>query len=216
MQNRQSLSVALARDCKQTFLVLSTVLLTTIVPSYAQAPASGQPAAAASEAASGTETGGTEGAGDVAPGPLIDARKMLWDRIKQAKSEGIGTAAYVNAFQFIESEVKAGKTAEAIKPRIESLARALKEQLDRSRILKTQRPLPPMGSQVRGSSGGGPATAKGPDAPAAAAAGGGDNPEATAIIDRIKERFGGQLPDGLTEKLLKSDKAKKLLEKYGL
>lgn len=165
----------------------------------------------ASQAAPATVSGGSVSNADVAPGPLEEARKMLWSRIKQAKSEGIGTGAYVTAFQGIEDQVKAGRQAEEIRPRIESLARSLKDQLDRSRILKTQRPIPPTASQSAGG-GGAPSGGKGGGLEALADKLGGKDP--SALIDRIKEKLNtGDIPDGLKEKLLNSDKGKKLLEK---
>jgi hypothetical protein len=172
------------------------------------------PAAATPEPPAATTSGATEGP---APGPLLEARKMLWQRIQQAKGEGIGTAAYVTAFKGVEDEVKAGKTAEDIKPRIESLARSLKDQLDRSKILKTQRPIPPTASQSSGpSGGGGPAASAGPGKGGglSAALGGSDSD----LIGKLKDKFlnGGEIPDSLKQKAMQSKKGRELMEKFGL
>lgn len=147
----------------------------------------------------------------ITPGPLEEARKILLDRIKLAKTEGIGTANYFLALNAIEDSVKAGQTAEQLKPRIESLARALKDQLDKSKILKTQRPVPVQPSYSAAPPGGG---------------GGGGGPDINKIkealnkpggtdglIDKIKSKFGGNIPnipDGLKDRIPKD-----ILDKLG-
>ena len=170
----------------------------------------------------GTASGAGSSAMSVGPGPMEAPRKILLSRIQQAKSEGIGIASYMNAFTYIEDAVKSGQTEAQVRPRIESLARALKDQLDKSRVLKTQRPAPPTASQTGG---GAPTTAAAPattpisSADIAKKMGGGGAD--SSLIDKIKERFGGQLPDinslpeGLRDKLINSDKGKELLKKLG-
>ena len=197
---------------------------TTGAPAMAETPtqqtdSSGAPAASQSTAF-GAASGAASGEITVGPGPMEAPRKILLSRIKQAKSEGIGIASYMSAFTYIEDAVKAGQTEAQVRPRIESLARALKDQLDKSKLLKTQRPVPPTASQ---SGGGAPVAATPTSTPISSAdiakklGGGGDS----ALIDKIKERFGGQLPDinslpeGLRDKLINSDKGKELLKKLG-
>jgi hypothetical protein len=195
---------------------LSSMAISALLASPALAQDGGKPPGSAPADAVPATTSGTNS--EVAPGPLIEARRMLWLRLDQAKTEGIGTTAYVAAFKGIEDEVKAGKTAEDIKPRIESLARSLKEQLERSKILKTQRPIPPTASQSGGSSGGGGGPASGASGGKggglSAALGGGDGD----LIGRIKDKLlnGGDIPDSLKQKAMQSEKGRKLLEKLGL
>jgi hypothetical protein len=184
----------------------------------AQAPGSQAPAGAAgatqvnAEAAAGTPAAAQApaGTGEPVPGPLLEARKILFQRIGQAKQEGIGTGAYLAEYQSIEQAVSSGQSEDVIKPRIERLARALRDQLERGKILKTQRPIPPTPSQSTTP----PAAAGGP----AGLAGG---PQA-ALLEKVKEKLsggglggglgGGGLPAG-AEDFLNSDKGKKLLEK---
>jgi hypothetical protein len=161
----------------------------------------------------------TSGAADeLAPGPLLEARKMLRTRIGQAKSEGIGTAPYVAALKDIEDEVKAGKTADEIRPRIESVARGLKDQLDRKQILKTQRPIPPSASQ---SAGGpmpsGPSGGGSGGSGLSAALGGGPS-DTSALLDKLKDKLlnGGEIPDSLKQRVMQSEKGRKMMEKLGL
>lgn len=188
-------------------LALSMVLFGSISAVYADEPPSQQ-----AEQAQAT-TNGAAPAQDVADGPLIEARKMLWSRINQAKAEGIGTGAYVNAFKGIEDEIRAGKGAEDVRPRIESLARSLKDQLDRSKILKTQRPIPPTPSQMVGSApGGGPPAPRGGGLDGLAAKLGGKDPN--ALIEKLKQKLNsGDIPDAVKDQLLNSDKGKKIIEK---
>jgi hypothetical protein len=163
-------------------------------------------------ATTATTSGAPVAADEVAPGPLVEARKMLWQRINQAKSEGIGTGAYVNAFQAMEEDVKGGKTEDQLRPRIESLARSLKDQLDRSKILKTQRPVPPTASQQAGGGASGGPAAGGGGASGLSAALGGKDPN--ALLDKLREKLNsGDIPAGLKEKVLNSEKGRQLLEK---
>lgn len=139
----------------------------------------------------------------VAPGPAQDARQKLYDRIQQARAQGIGIGGYMAAFKAIEEQVKAGDAAEKIAPRIESINAALNKQVDNAKILKTQKPLPPQGSQINGSestiappSGGRPATTE-----AGVGAGGGSGD----MIDKLKNKLGGKLdniPDSIKERIM--------------
>lgn len=186
-------------------IAASAIMLTT--PAFAQ---NTEPQPAESATVSG-------GGDELAPGPLIEARKMLRDRIGQAKHEGIGTGPYVAALKAIEDDVKAGKTAEEIRPRIESVARGLKDQLDRKQILKTQRPIPPTASQSGGAGGAsaGMPPSKGPDLSAALGGGQGDT---AALLDKLKDKLlnGGEIPDSLKQRVMQSEKGRKMLEKLGL
>lgn len=193
---------------KSRWLLIAAAAIMLTSPAIAQ-NTEPQPAEPATVSGAGEE---------LAPGPLMEARKMLRDRIGQAKHEGIGTGPYVAALKQIEDDVKAGKTAEEIKPRIESVARGLKDQLDRKQILKTQRPIPPTASQS-GGTGGGPAgmpPSKGPDL--SAALGGGGGSDTAALLDKLKDKLlnGGEIPDSLKQRVMQSEKGRKMLEKLGL
>lgn len=170
-------------------------------------------AAAASEpaptgAASGNPASAAPPVG-VGPGPLSEARKVLFNRLMLAKKEGIGIGAYMAEFARIEEAARNGDAPESLQPRIASLARSLKEQLDRRQILKTQRPVPSPGTGSSADSSQQP-----PSAGSGAAGGGGDR--TAAIIDKLKEKLkDGDIPDGLKEKFLNSDQGRKILEKLG-
>jgi hypothetical protein len=146
----------------------------------------------------------------VAPGPLEDARKILIARIRQAKGEGIGTGNYMLAFTAIEDSVKAGQTADQLKPRVESLARALHDQLEKSKILKTQRPIPVASPNLPpppDNAAGGPDLNKLKDA---LGKGGGNKGD---LIEKLKDKFGGSIPnipEGLKDRIPKD-----ILEKLG-
>ena len=68
---------------------------------------------------------------EVSAGPLLEARKVLFNRLNLARKEGIGVGAYMAEFARIEEAVRNGDAPERLQPRIASLARSLKEQLDR-------------------------------------------------------------------------------------
>lgn len=149
--------------------------------------------------AGGNSSVSSGGKPTVAPGPLQEARTILITRIQQAQSEGIGIANYMMAFNAIEDSVKAGQSAEQLRPRVESLARALHDQLEKGKILKTQRPIPGNASATfapppSAVAGGGPDLAKIKAALGNAGGGGPGGGNASAIIEKLKERFGGQLP----------------------
>lgn len=150
----------------------------------------------------------------LAPGHLLEPRRMLFQRLIQARDEGIGIAPYMAAFGRVEDSVRNGGTPESLQPQIESLARNLKAQIDRSRVLKTQRPIPAQGSQS--------VTGAAPGLGAAGAPGGlvaplgeGKSSSLDGLLEKVKERLQtGDIPDSLKEKL-NSDKGRKLLEKLG-
>lgn len=204
------------RHTKLAGWLLAVSFLTSVTGGIAQEPLHDTPSATTSGAVSAEEP--------VAPGPLVEARKMLWMRINLATSEGIGTSTYIAAYKHLDDQVKEGKSADELRPRIESLARSLKDQLDRSRILKTQRPIRPTVSQAAGGAdasglpsgsmalGG----AKGAGLAAAAAAlGGGDE----SILDKLKSKLmsggGGDL-EALKQQAMRTKKGREFLEKLGL
>lgn len=154
-----------------------------------------------------------------APGPGLEARQKLLERIQQARSQGMGIGGYMQAYKALEEQVKAGDSEDKIHSRVENIKKALNDQMERARILKTQKPLPPQGSQVTGS--GSPAEAaaaaaaaakSGPGAaPPPSGGGGGD------MMSKLKGKFGDKLdnlPDSIKEKLLSNPDAQaKIMEK---
>lgn len=149
------------------------------------------------------------------PGPLLEARKGLMEDIKKAKARGVGIAGYMTAFEAIEEQVKSGTPPEQITGRIESVKKSLADQLKRSDVLKTQKPIPPQGSQLSGGSSGG-SPSSGPGAPGGGKAGTGST---DPTIAKLKEKFGDipedQIPPGLKDKLKDPAVLQKLKEKFG-
>lgn len=154
--------------------------------------------------------GSTNTQAETVEGPMREARQSLLKKIRQAQSEGIGVAAYMQAFQALEAQVKTGTGEPAIGQRVENIQRSLEEQLKKSKILKTQRPIPPRGSQVHGS----PAESA-PVSAAKAASGAADN--SGSILDKLKAKYGDRienLPPGLQEQLKDPDTRQKLIDKF--
>lgn len=146
---------------------------------------------------------------DVVPGPLLQERQELFEHIQQAGEHGIGTSNYKMAFKALEDQVAAGASEVQIKSRVEELSDALKDQLKRAQILKTQRPLPPSESQQADA--GAPAAPVSPAGGLAAALGN------SGLLDKLKDKLGsGGLPSAdVVDKLLKDPKAKDLLKNLG-
>lgn len=150
------------------------------------------------------------------PGPALEARQKLLERIQQARSQGMGIGGYMQAFKALEDQVKAGDGEDKISARVQQIHKAVSDQMDRAKVLKTQKPLPPQGSQITGSdpiapqspSGGRPSA---PPAGAGAGGGGGD------MISKLKDKFGDKLnnlPDGIKERLMNNpDAQNKIMEK---
>lgn len=146
------------------------------------------------------------------PGPALSARQKLFERIQQAKSQGIGIGGYLQHFKAVEDQAKNGDSEDKINSRIEAIHKSINDQMNRAKVLKTQRPLPPQGSQITGSS----------SAPAAAAPASGGAPPlpggAGALADKLKGKFGDKLdslPEGLRDRLADPETRQKLMEKFG-
>ena len=75
------------------------------------------------------------------PGPELKARQNLQDKIQRAKSQGIGIASYQNALAEIERKVAIGATESEIQTQVESIDRAISDQINRAKFLKSQRPI---------------------------------------------------------------------------
>lgn len=157
---------------------------------------------------------------EIAAGPLQRERKELRERIMKAKQEGMGISAYLNACKALEEAVAAGATEEQIKQRISSISSGLEDQRKRSAILKTQRPTPSYGGATTASDNKAEFGKRTDLGDILQSAGGADN-----LINKLKDKYGGQIPDGLKDKvgsldaeaiknkLQDSEAAKKILEK---
>lgn len=146
-----------------------------------------------------------------APGPAMDARQRLLERIQQAKSQGMGISSYMQAFQDIEARVKAGEPEDKVSARVQQIHKAVSDQIERAKILKNQKPLPPQGSQVTGSElpdHGGPAGNKGGGLPSPGGPGGGDMASKLKKLD--------SLPEPIKERILNDPRViEKLKERAG-
>ncbi|MBP9089930.1 hypothetical protein KBI23_02810 [bacterium] len=123
----------------------------------------------------------------VEPGPAEAKRTALVLRIFNAKAQGIGIDAYLNAFAMLENSVKTGETEANLNKRIDSLNSSLDDQLKRSAVLKTQRPAPPVAAS---------------GFPAGGLGGGGSSGGGTSdLIRKLQEKYGDQIPSNLKDKL---------------
>src|SRR5579883_1902127 len=146
------------------------------------------------------------------PGPALQARQRLLERIQQAKGQGMGISSYMAAFKDIEERVKSGEPEDKVSARVQQIHKAVSDQIERAKILKNQKPLPPQGSQVTGGDlpdHGGPAGSKG-GAPAGGAPGG----MGGGIADKLKKL--DSLPEPIKERLLNDPRViEKLKERAG-
>jgi hypothetical protein len=142
------------------------------------------PAAASAPGAAATANDGPL----VEPGPAEARRTALLMRIFNAKSQGIGIDAYLNAFAMLENSVKTGETEANLNKRIDSLNSSLDDQLKRSAVLKTQRPAPPV-------------AASGFPAGGLGSAGGSSAGGTSDLIRKLQEKYGDQIPANLKDKL---------------
>jgi hypothetical protein len=150
---------------------------------------------------------GEEGA---MPGPVQEGRQKLFDRIQQARAQGIGITGYLQAFKAVEDQVKAGDAPDKIQSRVDAINKAVSDQIERAKVLKTQKPIPPQGSQLAGS----------PTPPPPAAAAPAQSPSGSAdLLSKIKEKFGDKLnnvPDSVKDKLMNDPRImEKIKEKSG-
>lgn len=142
---------------------------------------------------------------EAAPGPLMDMRRTVLQRIKDAKQHGVGIAPYLAAYNNAEASVRGGEAEDKIRPRLESLLHSLDEQIKRAEVLKTQRPVPITKSAAQQQ------YASPAEAEAKAAA-----EKKKAMLEKLKEKLKDdnlEIPDDLREKLMGSEQGKQILEK---
>ncbi len=151
---------------------------------------------------------------ELAPGPLLDQRKKLYETIMTAKGYGFGITAYMSAFNSLEDSVKAGASEKDVQNRLNSIVSGLTEQLKRSQQLKIQKPAPPIAESSPP-----PSSMQIPSGFKNALQGG----NADNLIEKVKEKwFGGEIPDSIKKKIpanfdpsmLNSDQAKELMKRY--
>jgi hypothetical protein len=199
------------------FLSLA-LMITSQTPASSQdlppAPVAPQDAPAANtEAPQQTGTTAVD-APEIAPGPLSEQRKKLYETIMTAKGYGFGITAYMSAFNALEDSVKAGASEKDIQTRLNSIVSGLTEQLKRSQQLKIQKPAPPIAESSPP-----PSSMQIPSSVRNALQGG----NADNLIEKVKEKwFGGEIPDSIKKKIpanfdpsmLNSDQARELMKRY--
>lgn len=119
----------------------------------------------------------------VEPGPGESQRTQLVMRIFNAKAQGIGIDAYLNAFAMLENSVKTGETEVNVLKRVDSINSSLNDQIKRSAVLKTQRPAPPVAAS---------------GFPAASSSSPGGN--TADLLKRLQEKYGDKIPADLKDK----------------
>lgn len=176
---------ALSSSASSAEVSTSSAATSTAAPDSKATPASSAtPAAPVASAA--TAAAANDGP-LVEPGPAEAKRTALVLRIFNAKAQGIGIDAYLNAFAMLENSVKTGETEANLNKRIDSLNSSLDDQMKRSAVLKTQRPAPPVAAS---------------GFPAGGIGGGGSSGGGTSdLIRKLQEKYGDQIPANLKDKL---------------
>ena len=77
---------------------------------------------------------------ELVPGILERERAAVLQKILKAQAQGCGITGYMNAFQSLQQSIGKGEAESVIRPRLETISRAVDDQLERSKVLKTQRP----------------------------------------------------------------------------
>ena len=141
---------------------------------------------------------------NVAPGPFEAKRKLLLASIKAAKKQGFGITVYLGEFSKIEDQIKEGKGGPQLEDRIDSIADGLQDQLKRSQILKTQRPIgAPAHSQASASGG-----------TSAGGLGGLGSGKSAEILQQLRAKYGDKVPANIDPAMLNSDAAKELMKRF--
>jgi hypothetical protein len=169
-------------------------MLQTQAPPQSPAPPEAVPAAKPAPAA---KIGSSSYA--VAQGPLAAERQAYHAKIVELGNRddsGFGVSGYLKAFEFLEQSVKSGADEETVQAELKRLSRGLDDQIKRSRLLKVQKPAPPISAS-------GPAPSE-----IEAAMGGGHKKfsglggQQGQLMDTIKDKwFGGELPESIKSKI---------------
>lgn len=169
----------------------------------AQPPAPPQPPVTPAEAVTKPVPAAKIGSSSyaVAQGPLAVERQAFHSKIVDLGHKydnGFGVSGYLKAFEFLEQSVKNGATDEEVKAELTRLSRGLDDQIKRSKLLKIQKPAPPISasspppSEVEAAMGGGHKKFNGL----------GVGGQQGQLMDTIKDKwFGGEIPDSIKSKI---------------
>ncbi|MGD9682021.1 MAG: hypothetical protein AB7W16_12625 [Candidatus Obscuribacterales bacterium] len=134
----------------------------------------------------------------VLDGPLKERRVKIKTMIEDAGREGVGTRIYSQAFDAVEAMVRTGGSEALLSQRLDSIENSLNEQFKRRRILKYQKPAPPI-------------AASSPPPSQLEQAGRGKSGKSgkfgneigkDGLIEAITDKwFGGDLPDSIKSKI---------------
>lgn len=189
---------ALAEDAQPKTPEVPQVSVPAAAPG-AQAPAAQTGANAATSSAPLAPGEQASGSGnEVSPGPLLEKRRALFQRLMQARDKGIGITNYLAAFKGIEESAKTGESEESLGKRLDSLGSSLSDQLKRSVILKTQKLPPPIAASSPPPSAGASGASGGSGA---AGASGLSSTDGNDLLARLKGKYGDHVPDAIKDKL---------------
>lgn len=137
----------------------------------------------------------------VAQGPLAAERQAFHSKIVDLGNRddsGFGVSGYLKAFESLEQSVKGGAGEEEVQAELKRLSRGLDDQIKRSKLLKIQKPAPPISasgpnpSEMEGASGGGHKRFNGL----------GLGGQQGQLMDTIKDKwFGGEIPESIKSKI---------------
>ncbi|MBK9144919.1 MAG: hypothetical protein IPM23_20700 [Candidatus Melainabacteria bacterium] len=129
----------------------------------------------------------------VLEGPLKERRLKIKTMIEDAGREGVGTRIYSQALDAVEAMVRTGGSEALLSQRLDSIENSLNEQFKRRRILKYQKPAPPI------------AASSPPPSQLEQAGRGNDRLKGVnkdGLIEAITDKwFGGDLPDSIKSKI---------------
>jgi len=136
----------------------------------------------------------------VTEGPIVGERQAFYARlldIGEKYDNGFGITGYMKAFETLEQSVKGGAGEEEVQAELKRLSRGLDDQIKRSRLLKVQKPAPPI-------------AASGPNPSEMEAAKSGGRKKFSGLgagqqgqlIDTLKDKwFGGEIPESIKSKI---------------
>lgn len=137
----------------------------------------------------------------VAQGPLAVERQAFHTKIVDLGNKydnGFGVSGYLKAFELLEQNVKNGATDEEVKAELTRLSRGLDDQIKRSKLLKVQKPAPPISasspppSEIEAAMGAGKKKFSGL----------GVGGQQGQLMDTIKDKwFGGEIPESIKSKI---------------
>jgi hypothetical protein len=182
---------------KPDFLTVAAIsaagIVLTVSPCYGQLGTATPPDQSPSPQADLIKSEDNTATPQATAGPLQEKRQALLAKIYQAKSQGIGIAAYKSAFDFIEELAKSGGDQANLEKRIGSLDTSLEDQFKRSALLKVQKLSPNNSSTGNNLPIPGADGMMGPGPMAG-------NSDPASLIQKLQNKFGGQIPADLQAK----------------